>query len=72
MMGLVGALLLGLGLCLVIEGAALIALPRRLEDLLELLARIPAETRQRIGLGMVAAGVALIWLVGPGAGFTLD
>jgi len=72
MTGLVGALLLGLGLVLVIEGAALMALPRRLEEVLELLARIPVEVRQRVGLGMVAAGVALVWLVRRGAGFTLD
>lgn len=72
MTGFLGALLLGLGLCLVIEGAAIMALPRRLEDLLEILARSPVETRRRIGLGMVAAGVVLVWLVQRGAGFTLD
>lgn len=72
MTGFLGALLLGLGLCLVIEGVAIMALPRQLEDLLEFLARTPVETRRRIGLGMVAAGVAIVWLVRRAPAFTLD
>lgn len=70
MMGLVGALLLGLGFCLVIEGIVFAALPRRLDSILELVAGMPLATRRRIGLAMVAAGVAMVWIVR--RGFTLD
>lgn len=56
------AVLLGLGLVLVIEGLAFALAPSRMEDIVALIARIPPETRRMIGLGMVAAGVALVWL----------
>jgi len=58
-------LLLGIGLVLVIEGLVFALAPSRLEDLLEALRQMPVETRRMVGLGAVAAGVALIWLAGP-------
>lgn len=58
-------LLLGLGLVLVIEGLVFALAPNRLEELLEALKQMPLETRRLIGLGSVAAGVALVWLAGP-------
>lgn len=61
-------LLLGLGLVFVIEGLVLALLPMRLEDLLDALRTIPAETRRTIGLCAVAFGVVLVW-IGKGGGF---
>jgi uncharacterized protein YjeT (DUF2065 family) len=70
MTGFWGALLLGLGLCLVLEGLVFVVLPRRLDAILDLVARMPQATRRRIGLGMVAVGVGMVWIVQ--RGFTLD
>lgn len=52
----------GLGMVLVVEGLVLALAPSRIEDVLELLRRIPVEVRRIIGLGAVALGVAAIWL----------
>lgn len=52
-----------LGLVLVIEGLALALAPSRFEDLLAALAALGPERRRLIGLGAVAAGVALVSLV---------
>lgn len=52
-----------LGLVLVIEGLALALAPSRFEDLLAALASLGPERRRLIGLGAVAAGVALVSLV---------
>ncbi len=52
----------GLGMVLVVEGLVLALAPSRIEDVLELLRRIPVELRRMIGLGAVALGVAAIWL----------
>jgi len=54
--------LLAIGLVLCVEGLVFALAPSRLEDLLAALSNIPAETRRSIGLGALAAGVALIWL----------
>lgn len=54
--------LLAIGLVLVVEGLAFALAPSRMEDLVALIARIPPETRRLIGLALLAAGVALIWL----------
>ncbi|MEZ5912587.1 MAG: DUF2065 domain-containing protein [Paracoccaceae bacterium] len=51
-----------LGLVLAIEGLVFALLPSRIEEVLSLLARLPAESRRLIGLGALAAGVVLIWL----------
>ena len=54
--------LLALGLVLVVEGLVLALAPRRLEEMLVLLARMVPEQRRLIGLGALAFGLALIWL----------
>lgn len=59
---MLAALLLGLGLVLVIEGLALALAPSRLEEALAFLAGLGAPRRRALGLGAVAAGVALLWL----------
>ncbi|MBT8454659.1 MAG: DUF2065 domain-containing protein [Rhodobacteraceae bacterium] len=55
-------LLLGLGLVLVIEGLVFALAPSRLDEVLEMLRRIPHDTRRFMGLAAVAIGVVLIWL----------
>ena len=55
-------LLLGLGLVLTLEGLAFALAPSRIEEVLDLLRRLPAETRRNIGIAAAALGLALIWL----------
>lgn len=55
-------ILLGLGLVLVIEGLVLALAPSRIDELLELIRRMPVEMRRNLGLGAMALGLALIWL----------
>jgi len=52
----------GLGMVLVVEGLALALAPSRIEDVLELLRRIPVEARRMIGLIAVTLSVAAIAL----------
>ena len=61
-------LLLGLGLVLVIEGLVFALAPSRLEDVLEMLRRMPIEARRVIGLGAVTLGLLLLWIA-QNAGF---
>ncbi len=60
---MIADIFLALGLVLVIEGLVFALAPSRLEDLVRLIAETPLETRRAIGLGAVACGVLLIWLV---------
>jgi uncharacterized protein YjeT (DUF2065 family) len=62
-MGIGYALLLGFGMVLVIEGLAFALAPRRMEELLRVLAEVPLETRRMIGLSGVACGVIVLALV---------
>ncbi|TDX31315.1 hypothetical protein EV657_105163 [Rhodovulum visakhapatnamense] len=55
-------IVLGLGMALVFEGLVFALAPSRLEQALELIRRIPVETRRAIGLGAVALGTAIVWL----------
>lgn len=55
-------IIMAIGLVLVIEGLVLALAPSRVEDVLELLQRLSLETRRHIGLGSLAAGVAVIWI----------
>ena len=55
-------LLLGLGLVLVFEGLVMALLPRRLDELVRMLAEMPIETRRTLGLAAMMAGILLIWL----------
>ncbi len=58
-------LLLALGLVLVIEGLVLALAPRRIEDALRVLGSLPVDRRRLIGLGALALGVLIVWLVKP-------
>lgn len=55
-------LLLALGLVLSLEGLVLALAPSRIDELLDLIRRMPVETRRNLGLGALALGLALIWL----------
>lgn len=55
-------LLLGIGLVLSLEGLVLALAPSRIDELLELIRRMPVDTRRNLGVGAVALGLALIWL----------
>jgi uncharacterized protein YjeT (DUF2065 family) len=57
----VSQIVLALGLVLAVEGLVLALAPRRIEDALRLLASLPLDQRRLIGLGALAAGVALAW-----------
>lgn len=65
---MIGTLFLGFGLVLIIEGLVFALAPSRLEDVLEMLRRLPIEARRVIGLGAVTVGLFLLWLV-DNAGF---
>ncbi|MDW4550452.1 DUF2065 family protein [Defluviimonas sp. D31] len=55
-------ILLALGLVLTLEGLVLALAPSRIDELLELIRRMPVETRRNLGLAALALGLALIWL----------
>jgi uncharacterized protein YjeT (DUF2065 family) len=59
---LIGTLLLGIGLVLIIEGLVFALAPSRLEDVLEMLRRLPVEARRLIGLGAVTLGLFFLWV----------
>lgn len=48
-----------IGLVLAVEGLVLALLPSRLDDLLRLIDRIPAEHRRLIGLAALSLGAVL-------------
>lgn len=54
--------LLAIGFVLVFEGLVLALAPSRLEEALRLLATLPVDRRRLIGLGALAAGVAVLWV----------
>ena len=54
--------LLAIGLVLVVEGLVFALAPSRLEDLVELIAKMPVQTRRFLGLAALALGVLLIWV----------
>lgn len=58
----VALLLLAIGLVLSLEGLVLALAPSRIDEILELIRRMPVETRRNLGLGAMALGLALIWL----------
>lgn len=67
-MGTLALILLAIGLVLSLEGLVLALAPSRIDELLDLIRRMPVETRRNLGLGAVALGVALIWLASGLAG----
>lgn len=54
---------LALGLVLAVEGLVLALAPRRIEDALRLIAALTVDQRRMIGLGALALGVLILWLV---------
>lgn len=61
-MGGFALLLLAVGLVLSLEGLVLALAPSRIDELLDLIRRMPVETRRNLGLAALALGIALIWL----------
>lgn len=59
---MIGTLFLGFGLVLIIEGLVFALAPSRLEEVLEMLRRLPIEARRVIGLGAVTLGLLLLWI----------
>ncbi len=57
-----GWALLALGLVFLVEGLVYALAPHIVEDLLRAMRDMPMETRRLLGLGAMAAGLALIWL----------
>lgn len=55
-------ILMAVGLWLAAEGLVLALMPGRVEDVLDLLRRMPVETRRNAGLAAATAGTILIWL----------
>ena len=55
-------IIMALGLVAVIEGLVLALVPLRLEDLLKVLRDTPIPTLRNIGLGVIALGVAIVWI----------
>lgn len=55
-------LFLALGLVLIVEGLAVALAPSRLEEVVELLARLSRDRRRLLGLGALAVGILLVWL----------
>ena len=55
-------ILLGFGLVLVIEGLVFALAPSRLDEIVEIMAKLSPEQRRSIGLVAVALGVVLVWL----------
>ena len=54
-------IVLALGLVLIVEGLVFALAPSRLEELIELIARLPLETRRLIGLLALTLGAMLVW-----------
>ncbi len=54
--------ILAVGLVLAIEGLVFALAPSRLEDVLEMIKKLPLESRRAIGLAGLGLGVFLIWL----------
>ena len=48
---------------MVFEGLVFALAPSRLEELVKLISEMPLETRRAIGLGAMALGILLIWIV---------
>lgn len=57
-------LVLALGLVLVFEGLVFVLAPRRIEDILRMLAAMPIEARRMIGLVALVLGAVLVVVSG--------
>jgi uncharacterized protein len=56
----VQTLILALGLVLIFEGLVFALAPRRIEDMLRMLAALPVEARRMIGLVALVFGALLV------------
>ena len=54
-------ILLALGLVLIVEGLVYALAPSLIEDLLAAMRQLSLDARRALGLGCIAAGVALVW-----------
>ncbi len=59
---MIAEIVLALGLVAVIEGLVLVLAPRRMEDALRALVRLPVEVRRYLGLFAMAVGVLVVWV----------
>ncbi|PZX47305.1 hypothetical protein LY56_00602 [Roseinatronobacter thiooxidans] len=57
-------LVLALGLVLVFEGLVFVLAPRRIEDILRMLASLPIDARRMIGMVALVLGAVLVTLSG--------
>lgn len=57
-------LVLAVGLVLVFEGLVFVLAPRRIEDILRMLAAMPIEARRMVGLVALVLGAALVVVSG--------
>ncbi len=56
----ISTLVLALGLVMIFEGLVFALAPRRIEDILRLLAAMPVETRRMIGFLALVIGALLV------------
>ena len=56
-------LLTAIGLVLVLEGLVYAAFPGGLKQMMAMAQEMPDETLRRFGLGALALGVVIVWLV---------
>ncbi|MCB2110033.1 MAG: DUF2065 family protein [Defluviimonas sp.] len=61
-MGPVALVIFAAGSVLAVEGLILALAPGRIDSLLDLIRRMPAEMRRNLGLVGLALGLALVWL----------
>ncbi len=59
---MIAEIVLALGLVAVIEGLILVVAPRRMEDALRTLTRLPVDVRRYLGLLAMAIGVLVVWV----------
>ncbi len=57
-------IILALGLVLIFEGLVFVLAPRRLDDILRMLAELPPDARRLIGMLAVLSGVVLMTIAG--------
>ncbi len=57
-------ILTGIAMVLIIEGLAYALAPSLIERMLEAMKLMPLDMRRLIGVSSIAAGVAMLWLLG--------
>ena len=60
---MIGQIIIAIGIVLAVEGLVLALAPKRIEEVLALIMRLPVEQRRIMGLVSLALGVAIIWIV---------